>query len=149
FFEYYRVVLIAEGISGQGALQSYHCGYITGPDLFYFLSFICMHLDQPAYSFLNILCRIIDIGAGAKYARVYSYECKLPDKGIRHYFERQSGKGLAVSRLSYNLGAVRRQFSHYWGDIHRRRQVVDNCIEQQLHSLILKSGPAEHRGKLH
>ena len=67
---------------------------------------------------------------------------------VAHDLERQSGKGLVVRCLSRHQLAVLDAVADCSRDVDRRRQVVDDCVEQGLNALVLECGTAQNRKQL-
>ena len=60
----YRMLLVTDGITGCGELESNCCCDITGIYLVQLCSLICVHLKDTSYTLLLLLCRVIYIRTG-------------------------------------------------------------------------------------
>ena len=60
----YRMLLITDGITGCGELETNCCCDITGVNLVQLCTLVCMHLKDTSYTLLLVLCSIEYIGTG-------------------------------------------------------------------------------------
>src|ERR1019366_5032830 len=80
---------------------------------------------------------------------VHANESELTDKRVGHDLESQGRKRRVV------VGGALNFFSRVGVDtfdgqnIERRRQIVDDGVEQRLNALVLEGGPADHREYFH
>ena len=82
--------------------------------------------------------------AGVDVARVDAEERELADERVGHDLEDESREGRVVVGLALELGAhvvvaLDRR------DVERRREVVDDRVEQLLHALVLEGRAADDR----
>ncbi len=69
----------------------------------------------------------------------------MADEGIRKELEDQAGKGILVAAFAgYKLVLVAGHMADHGRNIHRRRQVIDNCVKQGLDAHIAESRAAKH-----
>ena len=59
----YRMLLVADGITGGGELEAYCCSDIAGVNLVKLHSLVCVHLKDTANTLLLALCCIQHIRA--------------------------------------------------------------------------------------
>ncbi len=106
-----------------------------------------MHLEQAADALVLLLGRVVDRRAGCQDAGVDANERELTDERVGHDLEAERGKRRVVPRRARfdRVGALRRIETLDCRHIHRRRQIVDNRVEQRLHALVLECRTADHR----
>ena len=92
---------------------------------------------------MRSLVRVVDLGALVERARVDAEVGELA-VGVGHDLEGQRGeRRLLVGRALERLVALQ---VHARGrrDVERRRQEVDDGVEQRLHALVLEGGAVQH-----
>jgi hypothetical protein len=80
-------------------------------------------------------------------AGVDSPEGDRADERIIHDLESKHGKGILIARQPYHLGARARIDPLDRLAVERRRQKIDNGIQQGLHAFVLECRAAEDRDK--
>ena len=106
--------------------------------------FACMSSMRPTRSFLSRV-EFRSERAGLDLARIDAAEGDRADEGIVHDLEGEHGERIVVGRtadglfLGLEVDALDRLA------IGRRRQVVDDRVEERLHALVLERRAAEHR----
>ncbi len=147
-FQNQRMPGIGQSIPGGCFPETYRGSYVSGIHFGYFLPVIGMHHQYPAYSFLFILCRIINIGPGFEGSRIHPEKGKLAHVGVGHNFESQRRKGLIVGGMSFLALVTVGQHSLDCLHIRRRWQVSHYGVQQQLNPLVPVRGPAQYRDYL-
>src|SRR5581483_9522706 len=145
--EHDRVLLVAQRIAGRHALQTNGRRDITRVDLFDLFALVRVHLEQAADALGALLGRVVDALACRELARVDAEERQLTDERIGHDLERQRRKRRVVRRGTLDdrfFGLVRIDALDR-RHIDRRRQEVDDRVEQRLHALVLEGGSADDR----
>ena len=94
-------------------------------------------------SFLSLVALSTGLPVG-ELAGVDAEVGELADVGVAHDLERERGERLVVVGLALELVvALARRCPVIGGDVDRARQVVDDRVEQRLHTLVLERGAAE------
>ena len=109
-----------------------------------------MHLQQAADALGPARAGVQNRVAGLEHARVDTNKDELTDKRVGHDLEAERGQRLAIVRVAKELDlrlAWLRACDRR--NIQRARQVIDNRIEQRLHTLVLEGRTAEHREDVH
>ncbi|EAX47677.1 conserved hypothetical protein [Thermosinus carboxydivorans Nor1] len=142
------VFLIAQRIAGRGIFKTDGSGDVTGANFVNFFAVIGMHLEDAANPLFFALSRVVYIRTGRQLTGINAEESKLAHIGVGHNFEGQRRKGqvifclTVVFRTSIGINPANSR------DISRRRQVVDNGVEQRLYTLIAVRRTAQHRRHL-
>ncbi len=137
----------AERIPGGGVLEARESDDVAGIGHLDVLAVVGMHEQHAADLFLLVLDRIGHLARGLQLARIDAGEGQGSDERIVHDLERQSGErrvvvGRAlVGRLAVELQALDR------GHVERRRQIIDDRVEQRLDALVLERRAAQHRNE--
>ena len=92
----YRMLLIAESITGSSQLKSNGCCDISGVYLIQLCTLIGMHLQDTANTLLLTLGRVQNVRTGIHGSGIYTEECQLTNKGVSHDLEGQSGERLVI-----------------------------------------------------
>ena len=88
---------VAEGITGGGVLETYHCGDITGVALFDVLTLVCVHLKYTSAALLGVLYGVVYVGARLDRTGIYAEEAELSDVRVGHDLECECGERLFVA----------------------------------------------------
>ena len=143
-FEDDRLPVIAQGVAGLGVLQTDSRADVAGVNPIDVFAFVGVHLQQATEALFLAGTHVENLIALVERARVDAEVGQSADVGIAHDLERQRGERLIVGRLAFDrlafggLAGHRRQ-------INRRRQVVDDGVEQRLHALVLERGAVQDR----
>ena len=109
----------------------------------------CIFSRRPMRSVLRG-ARVQHPVAGLQAARVDADEDQLADERVGHDLEAQRGERLGVVGLADDLHLhVLRVVPDHRRNIERAGQVVDHCVEQRLHALVLECRTAQHREDIH
>ena len=121
------------------SLQSDGGGDVAGAHFVDFLALVGVHLQQTAHALALVLARVVDVRARLENARVHAEERQLTDERIGRNLERQSRERRVVFYFArFLVRVVVRRVAFDRGHFDRRRQVVDDCVEQCLNSLVLE-----------
>jgi hypothetical protein len=144
------LVLVAQRVARGGVAQPDRRGDVAGVDLLDVLALVRVHLEEPADALLLALHRVVDVRPGGQHARVHAQEGQRADVRVGHDLERQRRERLGVVRAvrCRSLPVVRVDPLHR-RHVGRRRQQLDDGVEQCLHALVLEGRPTEHRHDLH
>ena len=82
-------------------------------------------------------------------AAVNTEEHKLTDERIGPKFEAEAGDFLSVVRTDANFAVTIVGERALAAHVDRRRQEVDNAVEQHLHTFVLKGGTRNHADEVH
>jgi len=139
-----RLALGAQRIAGGGFLHAGQSDDVAGISRFDVFTAVGMHQQHAADLFLLVLDRV-QIGALGQGARINAQEGQRTDERVVHDLERQAREGRVVRRLAaVGLLGVGVDALHV-GDVERRRQIVDDRVEQRLHALVLECRAAQDR----
>jgi hypothetical protein len=98
-----------------------------------------VHLQQTADSLALVLARVVDVGAGLENARIDTEEGQLTNERVGRNLEREAGERRVVSDFArLFVGVVVGGVAFDGGDFDGRWQLVDNCVEECLDSLVLE-----------
>jgi hypothetical protein len=103
-----------------------------------------VHAHQPAYPLLRILGRVVSVRAGLDGAAVDADKRKLAQVLVRHDLENQPAKRSARIWRPRLFVSVLGVHPFDWRNIERRRQIIHHCIEQCLHTFVLKCRTRNH-----
>ena len=139
----YRMLLITDGITGSGELETNCCCDITGVNLFQLCTLVRMHLQDTSYTFLLVLSSIEYIRTGIQSTGIYTEVSKLTYERVSHDLECKCSERLFIGRLSLYFITVKVNTlnSRY---IQRRRHILDNSIQKLLNTLISVSSTAAY-----
>src|SRR5512142_1451596 len=142
--EHDRPVLVAEGVAGEGRLEAHGGGDVAGLDLIDVLARVGVQAHDAADALAIAGGRVQHVGTGFERAGIDAEEAELADERVRRDLERERrerrvvlGRALHDLRLVVRLGAFHRR------DVERRRKVVDDGVEHELHALVLEGAAAE------
>ena len=106
-----------------------------------------MHQQHAADPLAVVLDRVEDLRAGAENAGIDADKRQRADKRVGHDLEGQRGKGLLVRGVPHDR-LVRAHLDAFdRRHVGRRRQVIDNGVEQRLDALVLEGRAAQYRHK--
>ena len=139
----YRMLLITDGITGSGELETNCCCDVTGVNLFQLCTLVRMHLQDTSYTFLLVLSSIEYIRTGIQSTGIYTEVSKLTYERVSHDLECKCSERLFIGRLSLYFITVKVNTlnSRY---IQRRRHILDNSIQKLLNTLISVSSTAAY-----
>ena len=107
----------------------------------------CMRRMRPMRS-LRSLRGVVDLRALLERARVDA-EVRELAVGVGHDLERQRRERLVVARpCARRVSSPLMSMPSIGREVERRRQVVDDRVEQRLHALVLERRAAEHGHEL-
>src|SRR4029077_2349917 len=112
-------------------------------DLFDLFTLVRVHLQQAADPLGALLGRVVDAAARRQDARIHAEERQLTDERVGHDLERQRRERRLVGRrpLDDRLFLLGRVEAGNRGYVERRRQEVDDRVEQRLDTLVLERRP--------
>ena len=108
-----------------------------------------VHLQQAADALGPRTSADVDAVALLQMARIHADERQLTDKRIGHDLEGQRRKRRLVVGGTLDFLAGVGIFAFDRRNIERRRQIVDDRVQQRLHAFVLESRSADHREHLH
>ncbi len=139
------ILLVAEGITSGGVLQTYSSCDITSVNHFDFFAVVSMHLQDTADALAFTLSGVVYIRASGQGTGIYAEECQLTNKRVSSNLECQCSKRSLVARrtlvvfTSFRVNAFNRR------NISRSRHEVYNCIQQRLYAFVLIGRTAAYR----
>src|SRR5215218_200347 len=142
-----RSVGRAQRVTGGDLLDAHRGGDIASRDILEVDTFVRVHLEDAADA-LGLAARDVeDARAGLELAGVNAEVGELADVGVGGDLEgecreRRVVGGVARCRLALVLAANRLDALD-GRNVERRREVVDDRVEQRLHALVLEGGAAE------
>src|SRR6056297_2093864 len=151
-FENDRFLGIAERVAGGRLLEARKRDDVAREGLFDLLAVVRVHHhhapDALALAFRRVQHRV----ALPDLARVDPGKGQRPDEGVVHDLEGEAGERLGIVGMTRNvagLGLVVRRKAHVGGHVERRRQVVDDGVQERLDALVLERGTGRHRNEGH
>ena len=140
-----RLQRVAERVARGDVLEACQSDDVAGKRLIDVFTRVRMHLEHAAQTLLLVLHRVLQRGALRDLARIDAAEGERTDEWIVHDLEGKHRKRLVVGRLAHSLllglridALDRRHFD-------RRRQELDDRVEQRLDALVLEGRTAENR----
>ena len=151
--EHDRVLLVAQRVAGRDALQADGRGDVARVDFLDFLALVRVHLQQAADALGALLGRVVDRRAGGEHAGIHAEERELTDERVGHDLERERRERRVVFRRALDqhgfrvvrIGFLVRVDADDGRHVERRRQEVDDRVEQRLHALVLERRSADDR----
>ncbi len=141
-----RVLLVAQRLTGGGLLETHDGDDVAGAHRVDLFTLVRVHAVDLADALLAALHRVEDGGAGLKAPGVDPDEGELAQVRVGHDLERKRGERLVVRGLAGDLDRVVAGLGALDGlDVQRRRQVLDDRVEQGLDALVLERGATEDR----
>ena len=138
-------VLIANGVSGDGIFKANRGRYLAGINFTHVFAMVGVHADNAADALLLPGAGIDYVRAGHQLARINAEKCQLADKRVGGDFESQPDKRLVIVGVHLNLFFfVGRVGADYGRQICRRRQVVGNRVEHELHAHVAERRTAHY-----
>ena len=128
----------AERVAGLGVLEADAGDDVAGVDRVEVLAVVGVHLEQAADALLVAGAGVEDLAALVERAAVDPEVRELADVGVGHDLEGQRGERLVVVGLALELFVALRVHAGDRREVDRRRQVVDDRVEQRLHALVLE-----------
>ena len=136
---------------GDDLLDADRRGDVARVDLVELLAVVGVH-HQDAADALGLAGRDVeDARPGRQAARVHAEVGELADERVGHDLERQRGERLVVGGRAHDgllLAVAVLEDALDRRHVQRRRQVVEDGVEQGLHALVLERRAAEDRGHL-
>jgi hypothetical protein len=135
-----RLLVVANRVARGHGLQADGRGDVARVHFLDLFPLVRVHLEQTADPFGLLLRRVENCHAGRHDARVHADERELTDEGVGHDLECQRRKRRVVFRrpLGGRATGAFRIDADDGRDVERRRQVVDDRVEQRLHALVLE-----------
>ena len=144
-FENYRSLLIAERIARAYILETDYGTDVTGTHRFKRILLVGVHLVDTADTLLLARPGVEHVASRIELARIDAHESEAAHIGVGGYLEREGAERFRFRRMAYHLFAGSGIHTLDGFDIERRGQERHDGVEQQLHTLVLKRGAAEHR----
>src|SRR6185437_693506 len=138
----------AQRIARRGVLEADDGDAVAGVGLVVLFPRIAVSLEHAADTLALLLDGIFHHGALLEVTRVDSAERQRPHVRVVGDLERQHGERLVVVGVALDLGAGLDVDALDRRNVDRRRQEVDDAVEQRLHALVLEGRTAEHREEL-
>ena len=136
---------IGQRVAGRRVLEPGQCQDVAGARFLDVLAVVGVHQQHAADALAVVLDRVQHLRAGVQHARIDPDEGQGADKRVGHDLEGEAGERLVVrgaaddDLVRAHLDALDRR------DIGRRRQIVDDGVEQRLNALVLEGRAAQHR----
>ena len=136
-------------VAGGHRLEADGGGDVAGVDFLDLLTLVGVHLQEAADALGLALGGVEHRGAGGQRARIDAEEGELTDERVGHDLERERRERLLVVGLALDLQRLRSLRveidARHRRNVERRRQVVDDGVEQRLHALVLERRAADDR----
>ena len=139
----------AQRVAGGDLLDADGGGDVAGRDVLEVDAFVGVHLEDAADALVRPVETLRTLRAGLELARVDAEVGELADVGVGGDLEGERRErrvvgglargGAALVLAADRLDALDRRH------VERRRQVVDDRVEQRLHALVLERRAAEDR----
>ena len=145
--ENHGLLLIAQRVASARILEAGKRDDVAGISLFDVFAVVGVHQQHTADTLALVLGRIEHRGARIDLAGIDAGEGQRPDKRIVHDLEGKHRERLVVTSDTDGFFAGIHVDALDRFAIERRRQIIDNGVEQRLHALVLEGRAAEHRNK--
>ncbi len=134
----------AQRVAGRGVLETRERDDVARERLLDVLAIVGMHQQHAADLFLLVLDGVEDLRGGLHLARIDAGEGERADERIVHDLEGERGhRGIVRRRTLFDRHAV--ELEAFDGrNVERRRQIVDDAVEQRLDALVLERRTAQH-----
>ena len=132
------VPFVADGVAGGAVLEADAGGDVAAVDHVAFLTGIGVHLEQTSETFAAAGSGIDDRCAFFRHAGIDADERELADVRVVHDLEDQRGKRLIVAAVTGDGRFGIRVGAFGLPDIDRGRQIIDDCVEEELDALVLE-----------
>src|SRR5436190_2434390 len=145
--EHDRLLLVADRVAGRHGAEPDGRGDVPGVDFLDLFALVRVHLQQAPDALALLLGRVVDRRPRGEDARVDADEGQLADERVGHDLEAERRERRVVlrrtvlDRLGPLVGVEPLDRRH----VDRRRQVVDDRVEQKLHALVLERRAADDR----
>src|SRR5438067_2376734 len=138
-FQNDRLVFVANCVAGGDLLHAADGDDLTRARSFNIFALVSVHAHQPTHALARILRRVVRVRTRLDRAAVDSHKRKLAQMLVGHDLEYQAAeRRIGVRRTSF-LVPVFRIDAFDRRNIQRRRQVINDRIEERLHTFILES----------
>ena len=107
-----------------------------------------MHLQQSSQTLAFSSCGVINDVARVDRTRINAEVAKLSDKRVGHDLECQRRERLCIRSISCDLLIGMRINSLHRRNVHRRRHIINDCVQKFLNALITVRRTAHHRNQL-
>ena len=139
------MILITQGITSGGVLQTDNSSDITCIAAVDILAVVGVHLQDAAHTLLVVLHGVVDGSTSLNLTGVNTEVCQLTNERVGSDLEGQSCEGSVVRRrtglLLLSLGVHALDV----GDIGRSGHIVNDSVQQLLHAAVLIGRAAGHR----
>ena len=135
---------IAQRVARGRFLECRHRDDVAGEGLLDVLAVVGMHLEHAADPLFPVLGGVEQRRAGVERARVDAAESDRTDERVVHDLEGQHRQWRVVGLRALDFRVVFRIDALHGRHVERRRQVVDDGVEQRLHALVLERRAAQH-----
>ncbi len=144
--EHDRLVRVAQRVARRRLLEADGGRDRARADLLQVLAVVRVHLEQAADALLAAGGRVHHVGARVELAGVDAEVRQLADERVAHDLEGERRERRVEVGRALDLLAGARVDADDRRHVDRRRQVVDDGLEQRLHALVLEGGAEQHRG---
>mmetsp|Transcript_894 Transcript_894/g.2071 ORF Transcript_894/g.2071 Transcript_894/m.2071 type:complete len:552 (+) Transcript_894:661-2316(+) len=141
------VVLVTEGFSGGGILESDKSDDISSNSRLNFGTVVGVHLQHTSNSLVLLLDRVVDVSSGFHDTRVDTSEGKGTDERIVGNLESKSGHRFGIGRFTFGFFTILGNPSN-GKHLKRRRHVINDGIQQRLDSLVLEGSSGQDRNDI-
>ena len=139
-----RVRGVAERVARRRVLQS-HRRDAARRNLRHLFAMVRVHLHDPAHALGLLARRVVHTRSGNQPSRIHPEVCEPPDIRVSHDLERERREWLFVRRLPLHRLVRARVDANHRRHVVRRRQKLDDSVQQQLDALVLQRAAAHHR----
>ena len=149
-FETDFVVSVAESVARYDVLRADNRADCARVCLFNIVSLVRFDNEQARDTFGFARTRVVNCHTLLYAATVYAYKDEFADERVGPQFESQSRRSGEVVGDDFQRGRVFVVFavSLNRGNVERAGEVVDNCVEQHLHALVLERRTGDNADKV-
>ena len=131
------MALLAESVAGGGVLKTHGGEDVAGEGAVDVNAVVRVHLEDAAEALALAVGGVHHVGAGVNVTGVHAEEGELTHVGVGHDLEGERGEGLVVIGLAHVLLAGVGVGAVHGRDVKRAREVIDDGVEELLHTLVL------------
>ena len=136
---------VAQGVARGRFLEGRHRDDVAGESFLDVFPIVRMHFKHAADTLLLVLGGVEERGARVERAGIDAAERDRADERVVHDLECEHRQRRIVRLRALDFRIILGVDALDGRHVERRRQVVDNRVEQRLDALVLERGAAQHR----
>ena len=142
--EDHGLLRVAERVAGADVLEAGERNDVAREGLLDVLAVVGVHQQHAPNALLLLARRVDEPSPRLDLPRVDATKGDRADEGVVHDLESEHRERIAIDRTALHRLLGARVDAWDGAAVGRRRQVVDDRVEERLHALVLEGGAAEH-----